>query len=97
MAAFTSRSTQLPVGCNASVDPGGHGWLVVIWRGAISGLFFEPELAHFHIDGGELMVFSGCAVRKPVELLLRRVGFVPRQVRVEKHPDDPEGSSASTG
>ncbi|WP_287042304.1 hypothetical protein [Mycobacterium sp.] len=92
--AFASVGIHLPFDptpgwLNASVEPGRHGWLVVVWRGAISGLFFEPVLAQYHIDSRELTVFEA-ALRKPVELLLRRAGFLPQQVLVENHPDDPE-------
>jgi hypothetical protein len=80
--AFANVGIHLPFDptpgwLNASIEPCRHGWLVVAWRRAISGLFFEPKLAHFHIDSRELTVFAA-AFRKPVELLLRRAGFLPQ-------------------
>lgn len=73
---------------NASVEPGQHGWLDVIWRGAISGQFVEPTLAVFHIDSAVLTVFAD-ELRDPVEKLLRRVGFAPQEVRIDSHRGDP--------
>lgn len=94
VAAFADAGIRLafdptPGWLNASVEPGQHGWLVVIWRGEVGGMSLEAELANFHIHSGELTVFAA-ELRGPVELLLRRVGFIPGRVMVDNHPDDPE-------
>lgn len=73
---------------NATVQPGNHGWLDVVWNGTIAGQTVAAELATLRLYDSELTVFAP-TLRTPIEILMRRVGYPAVKVRIDVPPGDP--------